>query len=315
VAGIVLTDFPATTHARRKLRRRFSRDGLLIATQDLARLAASCKGTALEQMKALQSSRQRVVDEYVATEQYKVDFLQRLKGDLMQGFSYVHDYKSFISQVNQNINVIIEKKYAGASFEEKLQRADASEQAIYWLAKYMEEKLKTALFLVHPERITDASTFTHFEFYKMVDKYLRIYRNWGASKRIQVEKEGASYGSVEGNSEAVAIVAHTFIDNAFKYAPTGSKIAVSFDETATDIRFSVSSFGPEIRDDERETIFEMFKRGDAARRIDDDGMGFGLYLARFIARAMRTDISVDQSRSRRQGDTFWTTFSVVFARV
>jgi two-component system sensor histidine kinase SaeS len=85
-------------------------------------------------------------------------------------------------------------------------------------------------------------------------------------------------------------------------------------ETDHDITLSVSSYGPRIKESERDKIFDIFFRADAAVRQEEEGTGVGLYLAQFVAHQFGTTITVKQDPQNTPSRGHWTTFSVCFKR-
>jgi signal transduction histidine kinase len=252
-----------------------------------------------------------IIEEYVKHRRYENDFLESLRPEIQKSFSFVHDYKQFIARIRQNINVVIEDRYRGGELDAKLDRAHPAEAAIYWASMLMEEKLRTAFFLLNPDQITDKLTL--FRLHGLVLKTVRIYNAAFREKGVNLQVFGESNGDVRGNSMAVSVIPHTLIDNALKYSKRGSEVQIEFRETATEIEFRVSSYGSEISADETDKIFELFYRGRSARQQEEEGAGFGLYLAQFIAMKMGTKIDVWQDPSKAKFG-FKTTFSVRFRR-
>jgi two-component system sensor histidine kinase KdpD len=72
------------------------------------------------------------------------------------------------------------------------------------------------------------------------------------------------------------------LENAIKYTPPGSEIAVTANVVGESIQLDVSDRGPGIPTGDEERIFERFHRGDAPAVR---GFGLGLPIARAIARA------------------------------
>ena len=102
------------------------------------------------------------------------------------------------------------------------------------------------------------------------------------------------------------------IDNAIKYAPDGTRVTVSFEEREDVVTLGVESFGPLIRSDEMERIFDLFYRADAARAVNSEGTGFGLASAQNVAKEHNTEIRIEQTERRGPSGTFFTVFSVSF---
>ena len=252
--------------------------------------------------------------EYRETESYKKDIVNLLQPSLQQAFAQVHDYRQLITQVIQNVNVILNQSQPGKDLDDQLAGAPKAVQSIYWAARLMEFKLESALFLVHPERIHDASRERSFRFHGAVMKYLAIYEPQMNAHRITHRENGQSFGHLVGNPDALGVIPHSFIDNAIKYAPDGSEIVLSFAETNESISFSVGSFGPRIAKDEQSHLFDLFFRGAAAQQSAEDGTGFGLGLAQHIADETGTRLSVDQDSKATDAGYFWTTFGAVFQK-
>jgi K+-sensing histidine kinase KdpD len=124
---------------------------------------------------------------------------------------------------------------------------------------------------------------------------------------------GYSEGQVHADSSVLSVIPHTLIDNALKYSRAGSKVTAAFRETFSTITFSVTSFGPKIDQDETDKIFDIFYRGRHAQD-QEDGTGFGLHLAQFVAHELHTKILVSQSESPNRFG-YQTSFSVSFERV
>lgn len=74
------------------------------------------------------------------------------------------------------------------------------------------------------------------------------------------------------------------IENALKFAPTGSTVEVQARRSGEALEFIVADRGPGVPPSDRETIFAPFSRGDAGPR-DVTGAGLGLSIARALAEA------------------------------
>jgi signal transduction histidine kinase len=251
-----------------------------------------------------------VIKQYIDSEQYKIDFLGSMKSEINKGLSFVHDYKQINAQINQNINVIIETSHDGDSFEEKLESATHPEKAIYWASKFLAEKLNVARYLLHPDWITKESEFTKFRFHGLFIKYLRIYQYMYNQKNIHVRLTGTSYNTIYGNSEAIGVIVHAFLDNALKYSRNNTNVNVHISDEEHVVHFSVSSYGPRIKENEKEKIFHPFYRGEDAERMQEEGAGYGLYIAQMVANNIGTKITVEQESIQKPREGHLTTFSV-----
>jgi signal transduction histidine kinase len=226
----------------------------------------------------------------------------------------MHDYKQFVQQIIQNMNVIFEERHPGLELKEKLELASKEEKAVYYAAIIMDEKLDAMLFLESPGRIREASDHRVLRIHGAIMKYVSIYDSRATRKGIDLSIRGQSWGSTYGNVRALSIIPHTLIDNATKYAPTGTAVIVRLKEDDEYVLLDVEGYGPKIHDDEVSRIFDPFYRGRAARVLSSEGMGFGLASAQNIARAHGTAITFTQGPQVGPAGTYLTTFSVRFRK-
>lgn len=312
VAGVIAKDFGQSTPAREKMLRRGAANMVTLREldelQERVNQAASLVATEIEREKA------KILSNYRETEGYKHDLVELLRPQIEQELGQVHDYRQFVGQIIQNMNVIWEKRLPGRPIETHLQRASHEEVAIYWAARLMLSKLEAALFLMYPERIRDPHRVTRFSLHGAVTKYCRIYQRSFDQKEVRLHLRGFSAGKVESNADAVGVVVHTLLDNALKYAPTESRVEVWIEEDASDVRLGVESLGPRVERSESEKIFELFYRGSVAAQLDTEGTGFGLGAAQNVAENLGTQVEFSQEPVPVEGNMHKTRFSIAFPR-
>lgn len=83
------------------------------------------------------------------------------------------------------------------------------------------------------------------------------------------------------------------VDNAIKYSPQSSTIAVRVHANGDQALFSVADEGPGIAPEHRERVFDRFFRLDEARSRDNGGTGLGLAIAKWAVEVNGGHISVD----------------------
>jgi signal transduction histidine kinase len=313
IAGVAVRDFPQMTPARQKRLREVGRDAL--TRRELDRILERCTAANAELAANLRARMDQVIEEFRESRTYQQEVVELLRPDLQKTLTQVHDYKLFVQQIVQNMNVILETKYPGLELDDKLERATHEETALYWAAVLMDERLDAALFLDEPERMKEPREQGTFRLHGLVLKYVRIYKSRADRKRVTVNVRGTSWATIGGNARALAIIPHTLIDNALKYAPSGSSVSIIFTETGDTVTVAVESFGPKIAPSEATRLFDLFFRGEAARRMSSEGTGFGLASAQNVAKAHDTEIIVKQTDRRGPEGTHLTSFTVTFERV
>jgi len=83
--------------------------------------------------------------------------------------------------------------------------------------------------------------------------------------------------SVRARDEDVAIILDNLLENAFVYAPGGTRVILTWDEHGS---LRVLDEGPGIGPDEERQLFERFRRG----RSEQPGTGLGLAIVETLAR-------------------------------
>jgi signal transduction histidine kinase len=92
------------------------------------------------------------------------------------------------------------------------------------------------------------------------------------------------------------------IDNAVKYSPENSEIAISIESNGEEGLVSVSDYGPGIAMEEQPRLFQKFSRLDSQDDKVTYGYGLGLYLCRRLIEGMDGRIWVESAPGR--GATF-----------
>jgi two-component system sensor histidine kinase KdpD len=107
--------------------------------------------------------------------------------------------------------------------------------------------------------------------------------------------------TVEAARDLIEMALVQLVDNAVKYSPPGSDIAIDAVERKDtgSVTLSVTNAGAPIDEAERSRIFERFYRGSQAQNIP--GTGLGLAIVRKIAAAHGGTVSVE---SNLTGTTF-----------
>lgn len=311
VAGLVLKNYAETSEARRKRQSEMRSD--LVTAKELADAVAAYHAIGDSATAELAQEKGRAIREYVEQERFRPDFLATLRKDIQKGLSFFHDYRQINAQIQQNMNVLFETRYPGRELDDQLNIATKEEKAIYWLAKFLDEKLQVAKFLIEPEWLSKSDQWGVFRVHGMVTKYARIYESQFRLRQVALQLIGESHGEIYADRSACGVVPHTLIDNALKYSKSGSRVKVFLRDDQRGVYLSVTSWGPKLLPDEFTKIFDPFYRGEGAKQLSPEGAGYGLYVAQLIAsRHLGTAITVRQADDDLVGEGYETEFDLTF---
>jgi signal transduction histidine kinase len=129
----------------------------------------------------------------------------------------------------------------------------------------------------------------------VVDEYRE--RLGGGGERLAFDAPQDTF-MVRADREAIALALRNLVDNALKYSPEPSPIAISVLRRGELARISVEDQGPGISKEEQRAVFRKFVRGEAARAGNVKGTGIGLTLADHIVKAHGGSLEVASEPGR-----------------
>ena len=122
------------------------------------------------------------------------------------------------------------------------------------------------------------------------------------AKRIAVTVDCPDELYAEINPPLLEQAVVNLLDNAIKYSPEDTGVAVSADQTERETVITVGDQGVGISREHLPRLFERFYRVDKARSRDLGGTGLGLAIVKHIAQVHGGSVSVDSLVGR--GSTF-----------
>lgn len=127
--------------------------------------------------------------------------------------------------------------------------------------------------------------------------YMKAYGK-SIDMEVKMEEEILVRHDSKWTVEALANV----LDNAIKYSEPKSHIEVRITRLTMNLLIEIEDEGIGIREEELHLIFQRFYRGKDAAKVDKDGAGVGLYLARSILEQQGGTIIA--KRKREKGTIF-----------
>jgi two-component system phosphate regulon sensor histidine kinase PhoR len=122
----------------------------------------------------------------------------------------------------------------------------------------------------------------------------RHYRAEAESRGVAVAADvPAEAVRVEGDAEALALLANNLLDNALKYTPAGGKVWLRLRTEGEWAVLEVQDTGIGIARDHHDRVFERFYRVDKARSRELGGTGLGLSIVKHICKAHGGRVTLD----------------------
>jgi two-component system sensor histidine kinase KdpD len=107
----------------------------------------------------------------------------------------------------------------------------------------------------------------------------------------------ASLPKVRADADRIGEALKQLLENAAKYSPPDSPIAITAESKANRVVTSVTDHGPGIDDFEQSLIFDKFYRG-RDQRYSVQGTGMGLAIARAIVEAHNGTVGLTSQLGR-----------------
>ena len=138
-----------------------------------------------------------------------------------------------------------------------------------------------------------------------MEEIIKNYKNETERKniKIQFEKPKNKTLAIKLDAEKIKLTVSNLIDNAIKYTLPGGKIEVFIKSDKEKITFIAKDSGIGIPKDQQKRLFSKFFRGANALRIETDGSGLGLFIAKNIVEAHEGKIWFESEEDK--GSTFY----------
>ena len=145
---------------------------------------------------------------------------------------------------------------------------------------------------------------TEVDLGKVLENIIKELSKEAEAKKLQLQfvRPKQKIPLVKIDSDKIKDVIYNLIDNAIKYTLEGF-IKVMIEKIDSQLKISFKDSGIGIETDEAKELFNKFVRGDGVARIQPDGSGLGLYIAKKIIEAHGGKIWVE-SEGKGKGSTF-----------
>ena len=210
---------------------------------------------------------------------------EKLRADLLRSIS--HDLRTPLTSISGSAGLLADQGDSLSPEQRHKLYADIHSDSL-WLLSTVENLLSVT-------RMEEGRMALHLKpelLSEVVGGAMQRLEKYGSTHHLRVEQEDDLL-MARIDARLIVQVLTNLIDNAVKYTPPGSEIAVRTLRRDGMVVVEVADTGPGIPDADKEKVFEMFytSAGSDARR----GMGLGLALCKSIVNAHGGTISVSDN--------------------
>jgi two-component system sensor histidine kinase EvgS len=189
--------------------------------------------------------------------------------------SIAHDLRSPITGIILS-NQLLEMKIGASDLEAREMIASQREACRKMIARVDE--------LVSPQTLESGQRelkWQKLDLVALVRETIRDHAPPAASKGITLELRcEATEAFVISDRGALRHVTDNLLSNAIKYSPLQSRVVVDLKPGPGGCLLAVTDQGPGVKPEEREAIFERFRRGSAQPTAGEKSSGLGLWIVR-----------------------------------
>ena len=123
--------------------------------------------------------------------------------------------------------------------------------------------------------------------------------------KLKFQKSKKRMPYVKIDVEKIKLTIQNLLNNAINYTLPGGMVIVSLKQLKKEIEFRIQDTGVGISKDQQHRVFAKFFRGANVMRMETDGSGLGLFIAKNIIKAHGGKIWFKSEENK--GSTFWFT--------
>ncbi len=215
-----------------------------------------------------------------------------------------HDLRSPISNIRMAVNLL---NTPSLWFEEgeRLNFTDSFLNMVERQSDYMLRLLNDLLDVTQIESGKLSLRLEVVDICEFLEGIVALFTQGAQAKGMKVSLQVGSSGKVIADPQRLQQVVDNLLSNAIKFSPPGGTIIVRAEERKTDWRISIQDDGPGIPEEERNLLFEYFRRGSAVPTGGEKSTGLGLAITRRIVEAHGGKIGVEPGPDK--GSIFWFT--------
>ena len=209
-----------------------------------------------------------------------------------------HELKTPLTVILANNNIMMSHK--DSTVADERQWLESTEEE----ANHMKKLIDNMLFLAKSDAGETKVQLSTVDFSEMAEACALNFEPVAFEKEIMIDTDIESGITLEGDATQLNQLVHILVDNAVKYADSGTTVTIRLQKHGDKVEFSVNNKGTPISKDDIEHIFDRFYRAEKSRTTK--GYGLGLSIARRITEGMNGKILVESNIEN--GTTFTVRF-------
>lgn len=209
-----------------------------------------------------------------------------------------HELKTPLTVILANNNIMMSHK--DSTVADERQWLESTEEE----ANHMKKLIDNMLFLAKSDAGETKMQLSKVDFSEIAEACALNFEPVAFEKEIMTDAQIESGITLNGDATQLNQLAHILVDNAVKYADSGTTVTIRLQKHGDRVEFSVNNKGNPIPKEDIEHIFDRFYRAEKSRTTK--GYGLGLSIARRITEGMNGKILVESNKEN--GTTFTVRF-------
>jgi len=211
-----------------------------------------------------------------------------------------HQLRTPLSAIKWTIRIILDEEL-GKINKEQREFLEGSYQSNERMIYLINDLLSVAR--IEEGRFLYELSLTDIE--ELIESIIDSFKSEAERKKIKLEfsKPVKKIVKIILDSKKIKMVIENLIDNALRYNHHGGEVVISLKQGKKEIEVSIKDNGIGILAVEQPRIFSKFFRGAEVMKMDTEGNGLGLYIAKNIIEAHKGKIWFESVEGK--GTTFY----------
>lgn len=218
-----------------------------------------------------------------------------------------HQLRTPLSIIKWSLSMLIEEELGALTLRQKeilLKTNQTNERMIQLINDLLDvARIEEGRFVYQSEAV---------DFVELLQRLIKSFRPLAREKKINFEFDlNGIKGSmvVKADTEKLTLAISNLIENAISYTDPGGKIVLFLKKRNNQLELSIRDTGIGIPGNQHNRVFAKFFRGDNAVRMETEGTGLGLFIAKNIIEAHGGKIWFESAR--KKGTTFFFSLPII----